>query len=267
MKSLRMAVCMKQVPADMAKGQFIDGRVCRTAQTAVINPADIFALETALTLKEKNDGQVDVFTMGPSSARNLLKESASLGADGLFLISDLDFAGADTYATSLVLASALDKIAKYDLIFCGRKTIDGDTEQVPIQIAEMLKIPVITNTVYIEQHEEKVICRRLTENGEEIVEATLPVLISVMEGIEGVKHPRLPSVFGMRSAMKRPVISLNREVLGLEKELVGSSGSYTEVKRAFFPDWKRNCVLCGMEEGLELIQMKLKQMQEGGEQK
>ena len=205
--------------------------------------------------------------MGTEAARSLLKESATLGADGLFLISDQDFAGADTYATAFVLAAALKKTAEYDLIFCGRRTLDGETGQVSIQIAEMLGIPVVTNVVQLELQEESVICKRLLEDGEEVVEVKLPALISVMEGMEGIDHPRLPSVFGMRNAAKRPVILMDRETLGLAKEEVGSAGSYTEVKRSYFPDWQRKCEFCDMERGMELVREKLKHILEGGGQK
>ena len=264
---MRMAVCMKQVPGDIGKSLSADGRICRNASSSIINPADVFSLETALTLKEQHTGQVDIFTMGTVAARSLLKESATLGADGLFLISDQDFAGADTYATAFVLAAALKKTADYDLIFCGRRTLDGETGQVSIQIAEMLGIPVVTNVVQLELQEETVICRRLLEDGEEVVEAKLPALISVMEGMEGIDHPRLPSVFGLRNASKRPVVLLDRETLGLEKEEVGSKGSYTEVKRSYFPDWQRKCEFCDMERGTELVRQKLQQIQKGGGQK
>ena len=262
MRMLRMAVCMKQVPGDIGKSLSADGRICRDAQSSIINPADVFSLETALTLKEQLGGQVDIFTMGTETAKGLLREAATLGADGLFLLSDRDFAGADTYATAFVLAAALEKITDYDLIFCGRRTLDGETGQVSIQIAEMLGIPVVTNVVRLEWREEKLICRRLLEDGEETVKVPLPARVSVMEGIEGIEHPRLPSVFGVRNGAMRAIVTLDREALALEKEKVGSAGSFTEVNRSFFPEWKRNCLFCDREEGLRLVQEKLKQIKE-----
>ena len=264
MRMLRMAVCMKQVPGDIGKSLSADGRIRRDAPSSIINPADVFSLETALTLKEQHTGQVDIFTMGTEAARSLLKEAATPGADGLFLISDRDFAGADTYATAFVLAAALRKTAAYDLIFCGRRTLDGETGQVSIQIAEMLGIPVVTNVVQIEMKEGTVLCRRLLEDGEEMVETAMPALISVMEGIEGIDHPRLPSVFGLRNAAKRVVITLDRETLGLAKESVGSAGSFTEVKRSYFPDWQRTCMICDLEKGTAAVLEKLALIREGG---
>lgn len=267
MKMLRMAVCMKQVPGDIGKSLSADGRIRRDAQSSIINPADVFSLETALMLKEQQGGQVDIFTMGTEAAKSLLRETAVLGADGLFLLSDRDFAGADTYATAFVLTAALRKTAEYDLIFCGRRTLDGETGQVSIQIAEMLGIPVVTNVVNLQIQGEKLICRRLLEDGEETVETAAPALISVLEGMEGIEHPKLPSMFGIRNGANRAMITLDRKALGLAKEQVGSGGSFTEVKRSFFPKWKRNCVFCGMEEGLMFVQAKVKQIKEESEPK
>ena len=161
MRALRMAVCMKQVPENVGKSLSQDGRIRRVNRSAIINPADIFSLETALTLREQHGGQIDVFTMGTATAQSLLQEAARLGADGLFLLSDGDFAGADTYATAVVLAAALQKTAAYDLILCGRRTLDGETGQVPIQLAELLHLPIVTRVVGIELAEDWLICRRI----------------------------------------------------------------------------------------------------------
>ena len=127
----------------------------------------------------------------------------------------------------------------------------------------MLGIPVVTNVVSLEKKENTIICGRLLEDGEEVVEVKLPALISVLEGIEGIDHPRLPSVFGMRNAAKRPVVLLDRETLGLKKEEVGSAGSYTEVKRSYFPEWQRKCRHCSLEEGTEWLWSKVKQVKGG----
>ena len=264
---IRMAVCMKQVPGNIGESLSADGRIRRDITSSIINPADVFSLETALMLKEQYTGQVDIFTMGTETARSLLKEAATLGAEGLFLVSDRDFAGADTYATAFVLAAALRKTAAYDLILCGRRTLDGETGQVSIQMAEMLGIPVVTNVIGLKKKENSLLCRRMLEDGEEVVEVSMPVVLSVMEGMEGIDHPRFPSVFRMRNTAKRPVILLDRETLGLKKEEVGSAGSYTEVKRSFFPNWQRKCIFCGLDDGVELVTQQLKRIQEGGGQR
>ncbi len=262
MRKLRMAVCMKQVPGDIGKSLSADGSIRRNESSAIMNPADIFPLEAALTLQEMHQGQVDIYTMGTKAANSLLLEAAALGADELFLISDETFAGADTYATAFVLAAALKHTVDYDLIFCGRKTLDGETGQVSIQIAEMLGIPVVTNVVQMEVTDNTVVCRRLLEDGEETIETGFPVLISVMEGMEGIGHPRLPSIFGMVTAATKKVTLLDKETLRLYRENVGRAGSYTEVKQVFFPNWQRKCTFCDAEEGIAWIQDRIKQINE-----
>jgi len=265
MKALRMAVCMKQVPENAGKSLSQDGRIRREDRSAILNPADRFSLETALTLRERHGGQIDVFTMGTAAAQSLLQEAASLGADRLFLLSDRDFAGADTYATATVLAAALQKTAAYDLILCGRRTLDGETGQVPIQLAELLRLPVVTRVVGIEAAENGLLCRRLLEGAAETAAVALPAVLSIMEGMEDIGHPRLPSIFAMAQAARKEIVLLDRQALGLEAAAVGSRGSFTEVARVFFPDWKRSCRFCEAEEGLAFLREKIGQITEGRE--
>ena len=247
---MRIAVCIKQVPESLTKTMLSDGKIKREAQASVMNPADIFSLEAALTVKEQHGGQVDVFTMGAETAGMILKEAAALGADKIFLISDRAFPGADTYATAHVLSAALRKLGKYDLIFCGRRTMDGETGQVPVQVAEMMGIPVITNVVSIAVGDGRILCRRLLEGWTERRECRLPAVVSVMEGIKGIIHPRLPSLAGLYHAAQKEITLLNRIDLGLTEEEVGCKGSFTEVRRVYFPEWDRECRFFDMEEGL-----------------
>lgn len=263
MRSLRMAVCMKQVPQKIGKSLSQDGRIRREDHSAIINPADVFSLETALTLREQQGGQIDVFTMGTAAAKSLLREAAGLGADRLFLLSDRDFAGADTYATATVLAAALRKTAAYDLILCGRRTLDGETGQVPIQLAELLSMPVVTRVVGIEAAEDRLRCRRILEAEEETAAVSLPAVLSIMEGMEGIGHPRLPSIFYMAQAEQKEIVLLDRQALGLEAAEVGSRGSFTEVARSIFPDWKRSCRFLEAEEGLDFLKEKIGRITEG----
>lgn len=257
---MRMAVCMKQIPQDIGKNISADGCIQRN-DTAMINPADVFALETALMLKERHGGTVDIFTMGTKAAESLLRETAALGADGLFLLSDPDFAGADTYATAFVLAAALQQIAAYDFILCGRKTQDGETGQVPIQLAAFLGIPIVTNVLELRDGGNAAItCRRQLRDGEEWVEVKLPALLSVMEGMEGIGHPRLPSVFGVQRAAGCQIMLLHREQLALAKTEVGRLGSFTEVKRTYMPAWQRSCVFLNAEQGANWVRTMLKKI-------
>jgi electron transfer flavoprotein beta subunit len=140
-------VLVKQVPdtknitGEVMKG---DGTMNRSALPAVFNPEDLNALEMALQVREQYGGRVTVLTMGPPQAAEVLREALYRGADQVILLSDRRFAGADTLATSYTLTCAIRKLGNYDLIFCGRQAIDGDTAQVGPQTAEKLGIPQIT---------------------------------------------------------------------------------------------------------------------------
>lgn len=263
---MRMAVCIKQVPENLTKTLLPDGRINRDSRGSVINPADIFALEAALTQKERYGGQVDVFTMGMETAGNILKEAAALGADRIFLLSDGAFAGADTYATAIVLSTALRKLGPYNLIFFGRRSMDGETGQVPVQVAEMLGVSAVTNVVSIETGEGQILCRRLLEGYVERRKCMTPAVVSIMEGIQGICQPRLPSLAGLRSAAQKEIILLDRTVLGLPETTVGRKGSFTEVERVYFPDWDRNCRFYGMEEGVLQTAAAVRQAKGEGEE-
>ena len=121
-----------------------DGTMNRSALPAIFNPEDLNALEMALDFKDRYGGTVTVLSMGPLQAAEVLRDSLCRGADQVILLSDRKFAGADTQATSYTLKCAIDKIGQYDLVFCGRQAIDGDTAQVGPQVAEKLGIPQIT---------------------------------------------------------------------------------------------------------------------------
>jgi electron transfer flavoprotein beta subunit len=179
-------VLVKQVP-DTANitGQVMkeDGTVNRAKLPAIFNFEDKVALELALRLKDIYGGTVTAITMGPQRASDILRECLYMGADKVYVISDRKFAGADTLATSYVLSEAIKKIGGYDFIFAGRQAIDGDTAQVGPQTAEKLNIPQVT---YVEEildvNGNKAKVRKKIEGGYEVLECTLPVLLTVMKG-------------------------------------------------------------------------------------
>jgi electron transfer flavoprotein beta subunit len=197
--SYNAIVMVKQVP-DTANisGQVMkpDGTVNRSKLPTVFNPEDKVALELALQLRDRYGGTVKVLTMGPLKASELLRECLYMGADQAFLISDRKFAGADTLATSYVLAKAIQKIGGYDLIFAGRQAIDGDTAQVGPQTAEKLGIPQITYAEeIIEADKDKVRVKRKIDGGFEVLVGTLPLLLTV------VKDAAVPRPFKARRVM------------------------------------------------------------------
>ena len=143
---MKIIVCIKQVPdTTEVKLDPKTGRLIRDGVPSIINPDDKNALEEALRIKDENpDTTVTVVSMGPPQADVAMREALAMGADEAILISGREFGGSDTWATSYIIATAIKKIPDYDIIFCGRQAIDGDTAQVGPQIAEQLNIPQIT---------------------------------------------------------------------------------------------------------------------------
>ncbi|MDR2079518.1 MAG: electron transfer flavoprotein subunit beta/FixA family protein [Treponema sp.] len=182
---LNIIVLVKQVPdTQNITGQAMkeDGTVNRAALPAIFNPEDLYGLEAALLLKDQFPGsKVNVISMGPPAAAAVLKECLYRGADFTALVSDRGFAGADTLATSYALKCAIEKIGNYDMVFCGRQAIDGDTAQVGPQTAEKLGINQITCVSKVEQVDpakKEIIALRSIEGGWEKVKAKLPVLVT-----------------------------------------------------------------------------------------
>ena len=182
--SLRIIVLAKQVPDTRNVGKDAmkdDGTVNRAALPAIFNPEDLNALEQALRLKDQYPGStIELVTMGPSRAADIIREGLFRGADGGYLLTDRAFAGADTLATSYVLQMAIRKIGKFDIIISGRQAIDGDTAQVGPQVAEKLGISQITYAEEIQSVKDgKITVKRRLERGVEIVEGQLPLLVTV----------------------------------------------------------------------------------------
>lgn len=187
-------VCVKQVPDTAnvtAEAMKEDGTVNRAALPTIFNPEDLHALETALEIKDRFGGSVTAISMGPPKAADVLRDCLYRGADRAILITDRRAAGSDTLATSYILSQAIRTIGRYDFVFCGRQAIDGDTAQVGPQCAEKLGVPQIT---YLEQlvdiRDRTVRIRRNIGHGWEIVEAPLPVLVTV---IQTANEPRPPA--------------------------------------------------------------------------
>lgn len=193
-RTYNSVVLVKQVPDTRnITGEVMkeDGTINRSALPAVFNPEDLNALEMALQVKEQHGGSVTVVTMGPPSAAEVLRESLYRGADKVLLLTDRRFAGADTLATSYTLKCAIEKLGNYDLVFCGRQAIDGDTAQVGPQIAEKLGVPQITYAQAITSLEgDEVVVERAFPLGREWVKCKLPCLLTV---VGSANRPRPPS--------------------------------------------------------------------------
>jgi len=207
-------VCVKQVPdtanvtTDAMKD---DGTVNRGALPAIFNPEDLHALEAALEVRDDYGGTVTVLSMGPPKASEVLRECLNRGADRAILLTDRRAAASDTLATSYILSQAVKTVGTFDLVFCGRQAIDGDTAQVGPQCAEKLGIPQITYLEAVEGLADRTVrVRRNVGNGWEIVEAELPVLITVLETANEPRPPAAKRV--MRLKRSRTPGELDGEV-------------------------------------------------------
>jgi len=205
----------------------------REGVESIINPFDEFAIEEAVRLKERTGGKTTVITMGPPQAENALREAIGRGIDNAILISDRAFAGADTWATSYTLASAIKKIGDYDLIICGKQATDGDTAQVGPGIAEMLDIPHVAYVKKIEEiTPEKAKVERMMEDGYDIIEMPLPSLITV---VKEINTPRMPSLRGMMASKKAQIPHWTAQEINAESTNIGLTGSPTQVMKIFTP--------------------------------
>ncbi len=187
-------VCVKQVPDTAnvtADAMTEEGTVNRGALPAIFNPEDLHALESALEFRDRFGGTVTVLSMGPPKAAEVLRACLYRGADRAILLTDRRAAASDTLATSYIISQAIKTIGRYDIVFCGRQAIDGDTAQVGPQCAEKLGIPQVTYLdELIDLNDGVVRVRRNVGRGWEIVDATLPVLITV---IDTANEPRPPA--------------------------------------------------------------------------
>lgn len=231
---MNIVVCLKQVPGTTeVKIDPKTNTLIRQGIKSIVNPFDAYALEEGVRLKERYGGKVTAISMGPPQAIEMLREAISTGADDAILLSDVAFAGSDTLATSGTLGKAIVKIKNYDLIICGRQTLDGDTGQVGPELAEVLGVPFIA---YVSRVEEitggRIIVQRMVEDGYETIATTLPAVITV---VKEINIPRLPSLRGLMRAKSASIPTWTAGDIAIEKEKAGLAGSATQVVKIFFP--------------------------------
>ena len=231
---MNIVVCLKQVPGTTnVKIDPETNTLVRQGIKNIINPLDTYALEEGVRIKERCGGKVTVISMGPPQAEEMLREAISQGADEAILLSDRAFAGADTWATAYTLTRAIDKLGQYDIIICGRQTLDGDTGQVGPELAEMLGIPFVA---YVSQIEEiadgQMRVQRMVEEGHEVIQTPVPALITV---VKEINVPRLPSLRGIARSQSAVIPVWTVQELGVDPSRVGVSGSFTRVIKVFSP--------------------------------
>lgn len=230
---MKIIVCIKQVPdSSEVRINPETNTLMREGVPSIINPYDLHAIEAALQLREQQGGTVTVITMGPPQAEEALREAVAMGADDVRLISDRAFAGSDTWATAYTLCKAIQRLGA-DLILCGKQAIDGDTAQVGPEIAEFLDIPHVAYVKGIDAVTDTAITvRRMMDEGYDVVEASLPALLTV---VRELNVPRLPSLRGKMAAKKAVIERMDFSSLGAEEDNVGLQGSPTQVRNIFAP--------------------------------
>ncbi len=241
---MNIIVLIKQVPnTSEVKLDPKTGNLIREGVETIINPDDLHALETAVTLKETHGGTITVLSMGPLQAIDALSEALGMGADKAVFLSDRAFAGADTWATSYTLGKAIQNIGEFDLILAGRQAIDGDTAQVGPQVADFLGVPQVTYVFDIEAvNADSVVVKRRLEDGYERIQCALPALLTV---IPGARKPRYPVMSKLLPACreKAPIRVWNAADIRVTTSEVGLEGSLTQVLRTFAPKFERQGVI------------------------
>ena len=252
-------VCVKAVPVSSAVE--VDGqhRLKRDGANLQWNIADESALEAAFRLVDK-DGSVTVLTMGPPKLEDPLSELVARGANRAVLITDRLMAGADTRATARALAAAVRRLGPFDAVFCGCKAIDGETGQVPGELAAALGMPCISNVEKIALQGDALTAARRLENGIQNLECTGPAVIS----FSSYSYPlRLAGILGMRRARKTPVEVLTAADLGLAPESCGLKGSMTKVTamESKFPGLRRGPKETDADAGVGMLKEILREVQ------
>ena len=231
---MNIIVCIKQVPdSTRVKVDPKTGTLIRAGVPSILNPYDHYALEKALAIKAKTGAKVTVLSMGPAQAVAVLRLALALGADEGVLLSSRAFAGSDTWATSYALAMAIRKIGSFDMILCGQMAIDGDTAQTGPGIAFHLGIPQITFCESVDSDGSRAVVKKLIEGGHQILEADLPVLITMTMPVDYA--PKYPSFMAAHKAQDKKTVTWTEKEIGADMHKLGLEGSPTRVSRIFPP--------------------------------
>ena len=242
---VNIIVCIKQVfdPEAPASAYKIDAeakRVILKGVPPVLSPFDENALEAALRIKDAHDSKVTVLSMGRNLSRAVLMKSLAVGADELLLLEDSAFEEMDSYATAFTLASAIKKLGQYDLILTGREAADTNAGTVGSGIAEILGIPSITIVRKVELGDGKVIAERVVLDGYEVIEAPLPILITVSNELGELRYATVKELVASRN---KPIMTWNAQELGVTP----SQMRQARLLSLFVPQKESRCEVVGGE--------------------
>jgi len=223
---INIIVCVKQVldpelPPSLFKINPEEKRVIPPrGRSPVLNPFDENALEAALKIKDAQEAKITVISMGSGLDEVIMRATLAVGADDLIFLQDDAFKDVDSYSTAYVLATAIKKIGKYDLILCGRQAADTDAGQVGSAIAEILGIPSITLAGKIEVSNGKLKIQRVTEDGYEVIEVPMPALVTVDYQIGNIREASFQATM---EADTKEIAIWNAQELGVDLSLLKQS--------------------------------------------
>ena len=231
---MKILVCVKQVPDSWAEKKLSPAKVLdRESADAVLNDLDEYAVEEALRIVEANGGveaghTITLVSMGPERAQEALRKGLSMGADSALHISDDALAGSDALTTSRVLAEVI-KRENPDLILTGTESTDARMSVIPAMLSERLDMPHLSfaGEVSVDVNAKVIKTKRMTDEGVEAMESTMPVIVTV---IEKINEPRYPSFKGIMAAKKKPISQVTLSDLGISSSEVGASGAWSVVQ-------------------------------------
>jgi electron transfer flavoprotein beta subunit len=241
---MNMIVCIKQVidpeapPASFKIDSAGNKVVPPQGVSPVIDPYAEYGVEAALKLKDALGGKITAISLGTNQLRDIVKKPLAMGADELILLEDEAFDGGDSWSTAYALAMAIKKIGEYDIIFCGREASDWNAGQVGSGIAEILGLPSITLAQKIDIADGKAKVERVTDEGYEVVEISLPCLITVSNEIG---EPRYPTIKGIMAAKKKEAVVWKPADIGVEPSQIGAAGRHTKLLKLFQPVREGKC--------------------------
>jgi len=241
---LNMIVCCKQIldPEDPPASFKIDpasNKVIPPPGVApVVSPFDEQAVEAALKIKDQQGGKITVISLGNNLLRDVVKKPLSMGADELILLEDPAFEGGDSWSTAFALAAAIKKVGPFDIIFCGRQAADWDAGQVGSGIAEILGIPSVTVAKKVEAADGKAKVERVITDGYQVIEVTLPALITVSNELGEARYATLKGI--MAASKKQPVVWKPADI-GVEPSQIGEAGRKTKLLKLFQPVKEGKC--------------------------
>ena len=241
---MNIIVCVKQVidpeaPSTSFKVDSATNKVLSTPGISlVIDPYAEYAVEAALRIKDALGGTITILSLGINLLREVVKKPLSMGADELILLEDHAFVEGDSWSTAYALAIGIKKIGDYDIILCGRQASDTDAGQVGSAIAEILGLPSVTVAQKIDIADGKAKVERVTADGYEVVEVSLPALITVSNELG---EPRYPTIKGIMAAKKKEPVIWKPADIGVDVSQIGAAGRRTRLLKLFQPAREGKC--------------------------